>query len=77
MSVSNRSDEDVLAIDEAIDKLMKLNPRQAKMVELRFFGGLSVAEVAEVLQVSKRTVEADWTTVRAWLRRELSGTAAT
>ena len=77
MSVSNRSDEDVLAIDEAIDKLMKVNARQAKMVELRFFGGLSVAEVAEVLAVSKRTVEADWTTVRAWLRRELSGTAAT
>ena len=46
--------------------------RQAKIVELRFFGGLTVAEVAEFLGVSKRTVEAEWTMIRAWLRRELS-----
>ncbi len=73
MCVSNRNDEDILAIEEALEKLATLDQRQADMVELRFFGGLTVAEVAEVLGVSKRTVESDWTMVRAWLRRELSG----
>ena len=72
MCVSNRNDEDVLAIEEALEKLEKLDPRQAQIVELRFYGGLTVEEVAEVLAVSKRTVESDWTMVRAWLRRELS-----
>ena len=71
LCVSNRNDEDILAIEEALNKLEKLDPRQARMVELRFYGGLTVGEVAEVLGVSKRTVESDWTMVRAWLRREL------
>ena len=71
--VANRDDEDVLDVDDAINKLSKLNPRQAEVVELRFFGGLSVAQVAEALGVSKRTIESDWTVLRAWLRRELSG----
>jgi RNA polymerase sigma-70 factor (ECF subfamily) len=70
--VSPTRDADLLALDDALDKLAKVDPRQAKIVELRFFGGLSVREVAEVLGVSKRTVEAEWTMVRAWLRRELS-----
>jgi len=65
--------KDVLFGDEALEKLSKVDKRQARIVELRFFGGLSVAEVAEVLGVSKRTVESDWTMVRAWLRRELGG----
>lgn len=73
LCVSNSNDEDVLAIEEALAKLEKLDSRQAKIVELRFYGGLSVHEVAEVLGVSKRTVESDWTMVRAWLRRELIG----
>lgn len=64
--------EDVLALDEALEKLAKFDSRQARIVELRFFAGLTVKEVAEVLDVSKRTVEAEWTVVRAWLRRELS-----
>jgi RNA polymerase sigma factor (TIGR02999 family) len=64
--------EDLLALDEALDKLSNLDERQAKIVELRFFGGLTVEEVAEVLGVSKRTIENEWTMVRAWLRRELS-----
>ena len=72
LCVSNRRDEDVLAIEDALNKLAKLDPRQAQIVELRFYGGLTVEEVAEVLGVSKRTVESDWTIVRAWLRRELS-----
>lgn len=67
-----RSDEDLLAVDEAIEVLAERDSRQAKIVELRFFGGLTVGEVAEVLGVSKRTVEAEWTMIRAWLRRELS-----
>ncbi|MEM1069182.1 MAG: ECF-type sigma factor [Planctomycetota bacterium] len=73
VQVSNRSDEDVLAIEEALEKLAKLDPRQSQIVELRFYGGLTVTEVAQVLGVSKRTVEAEWTVIKAWLRRELSG----
>ena len=77
LCVSNRKDEDVLAIEEALEKLESLDERQAKVVELRFYGGLTVDEVAEALGVSKRTVESDWTMVRAWLRRELSGETTT
>jgi len=72
LAVSAERDEDVLALDEALEKLAELDPRQAKIVELRFFGGLNVEETAEVLGVSKRTVEREWTACRAWLRRELS-----
>jgi RNA polymerase sigma factor (TIGR02999 family) len=64
--------EDVLALEDALEKLSAISPRQAQMVELRFYGGMSFEEIAEVLQVSKRTVEREWTLVRAWLRRELS-----
>lgn len=77
MRVTNRNDEDVLAIESALTELAELDPRQAQIVELRFFGGLTVEEVAEVLGVSKRTVESDWTMVRAWLRRRLSQEPAT
>ena len=73
LCVSSRNNEDILSIEEALEKLAKLDPRQAQVVELRFFGGMSVAQVAETLGVSKRTIEADWTVLRAWLRRELSG----
>ena len=72
LKLTPQSDEDLLAVDDAIEKLADRDPRQAKIVELRFFGGLTVAEVAEVLGVSKRTVEAEWTMIRAWLRRELT-----
>jgi RNA polymerase sigma-70 factor, ECF subfamily len=70
--ISARSAADVLAVHEAIEDLVQLDPRQARIVELRFFGGLSVAEVAEVLGLSRRTIEAEWTMIRAWLRRRLS-----
>ena len=73
LQVSNRNDEDVLAIEEALTKLADMDPRQAEIIELRFYGGLTVQEVAEVLRVSKRTVESEWAMARAWLRRELSG----
>jgi RNA polymerase sigma factor (sigma-70 family) len=72
LTISADSELDVLAVHEAIEALAKLDPRHARIVELRFFGGLSVKEVAEVLGVSPRTVEADWTMTRAWLRRRLS-----
>ena len=76
LCVTNRNEEDVLAVEEALNKLAELDPRQAQIVELRFFGGLTMEEVAEVLNVSKRTVESEWTMVRAWLRRELSDETA-
>jgi RNA polymerase sigma factor (TIGR02999 family) len=72
VTVSRAHDEDLLAVDEALAKLATIDKRQASIVEMRFFGGMTVAEVAEALGVSKRTVEAEWTHVRAWLRRELS-----
>lgn len=72
VALSPQKDEDVLALDEALEKLSGLDPRQAKVVELRFFGGMNVEEVAQALGVSKRTVEGDWTFARAWLSRELS-----
>ncbi|MFO0872928.1 MAG: sigma-70 family RNA polymerase sigma factor [Phycisphaerales bacterium] len=64
---------DVLALDEALRRLAAIDPRQARVVELRFFGGLGMEEVAETLDVSKRTAELDWTMARAWLSRELAG----
>jgi len=64
-------DADVLAVDEALEKLAELDDTQAKIVEMRFFGGMSVEEVAEALNMPKRSVERQWTKTRAWLRREL------
>lgn len=63
----------VVDLDRAISRLADLDERQARVVELRYFSGLGMAEVAKVLGVSKRTVEGDWAHARAWLRRELSG----
>ncbi|HEV3024823.1 MAG TPA: ECF-type sigma factor [Pirellulales bacterium] len=71
-ALSPERDEDLLAVDEALEKLAGVDERQATIVELRFFGGMTVEEVAQALGVSKRTVESEWTMVRAWLRRELA-----
>lgn len=60
-------------IDEALQTLERRNPRQAKVVEMRFFGGLTEDEMAEVLGVTARTVRRDWTIARAWLYGQLSG----
>lgn len=62
---------DVLEIDEALQRLAQRDPRGARVVELRFFGGLSIDETARVLGVSSGTIDNDWFTARAWLRREL------
>jgi RNA polymerase sigma-70 factor, ECF subfamily len=63
--------EELLALDEALGALAKLNPRQAMMVESRFFGGLDIPDTARLLQVSEATVLRDWRAARAWLAREL------
>jgi RNA polymerase sigma factor (TIGR02999 family) len=63
----------VLALDDALEVLAKMDPRKAKVVELRYFGGLSVEEAAEVLQVSAETVTRDWRMAKAWLLQELNG----
>jgi RNA polymerase sigma factor (TIGR02999 family) len=64
---------DVLALHDALDHLARSNPRQAQVVTLRFFGGLSVPEVAAALEVSDTTVEGDWRFARAWLHDQLGG----
>ena len=63
---------DVLMLDAALEKLAALDPQQAKIVELRYFGGLTVEEAAEALGISPATVKRHWTIARAWLRKELS-----
>lgn len=71
LPVTGEGPEDLLALDQALDRLSALNPRQAQMVECRFFGGLDVAETADLLAVSEATVLRDWRAARAWLAREL------
>jgi RNA polymerase sigma factor (TIGR02999 family) len=63
---------ELLTLNQAMEKLAELDSREAQVVELRFFGGSSMDEIAEILGVSKRTVEGDWMHARAWLRCELS-----
>jgi len=63
---------DVLELDEALQRFAELDPDKARLVELRYFGGLSIMEVSEVLELSPATVKRQWTTARAWLRRELT-----
>ena len=67
--------EDLLTLEAALTRLEAVDPRAAQVVVLRFFSGMSNAEVAEHLGLSVRTVEGDWTHARAWLKRELSGHA--
>jgi RNA polymerase sigma factor (TIGR02999 family) len=62
---------ELLAIDDALTRLAEFDSQQARIVELRFFGGLSIVETSQALHVSAATVKRDWTTARAWLRREL------
>jgi RNA polymerase sigma factor (TIGR02999 family) len=64
---------DVLELDAALEKLAALDPQQAKIVELRYFGGLTVEEAADALEISPATVKRHWTIARAWLKKELTG----
>lgn len=72
LATSQQKELDLVALDEALHSLAKLDERQSRMVELRFFGGLSIAETSEVLGVSTPTVKREWASARAWLYRELS-----
>jgi len=69
---SSSRDREIVAIDDALNALAEMDPRKAKVIELRFFGGLSVEETAEVLQISPQSVMRDWKLAKAWLMRELS-----
>ncbi len=69
---SARSFEELLAVNEVLDRLADIDSRQARIVELRYFGGLTEEETAEILQISTRTVKRDWTVARAWLYGELT-----
>ena len=71
--VSEERSAEVVALDDALQSLARLDERKSRLVELRFFGGLSIEETAEVLGVSPGTVMRDWTLAKAWLRREMSG----
>ncbi|MDX2030334.1 MAG: sigma-70 family RNA polymerase sigma factor [Blastocatellia bacterium] len=70
--VATNASEELIALDEALTRLERIDERKCRVVELRFFGGLSVEETAEVLGVSPVTVIRDWTMARAWLAREVS-----
>ncbi len=74
LEVPKEQDLDVLALDDALKQLDRLDPQQARIVELRFFGGLSIDEVSGVLKISPATVKRDWAMARAWLYRELDRT---
>ena len=71
--LSGSPDRDVIAVHDALLAFEAIDARAAKVVELRFFGGLEIEEIAEVLGLSPATVKRDWTLARAWLHRELSG----
>lgn len=70
--LAKSEDLDVVALDEALDRLAQIDEQQSKIVELRFFSGLTVEETAEVLSISPATVKRDWSMAKAWLHRELS-----
>jgi RNA polymerase sigma factor (TIGR02999 family) len=74
LAIANAGADDMIALDAALDALAEIHPRQAMMVESRFFGGLDVAETAELLQVSEATILRDWRAARAWLAAELRRT---
>jgi RNA polymerase sigma factor (TIGR02999 family) len=69
--VADKPDVDLAALDDALKTLAEMNEQQSRIVELRFFGGLTIEETAEVLGISHATVERDWAVARAWLRREI------
>ena len=69
---SPTADVDLIALDDALEELKSLNPRQARVVELRFFGGLTVKETASALDIAERTANNDWEFARAWLRQRVS-----
>jgi len=71
--VGGDQDADIVELDDAMNALARIDPRKVQVVEMRFFGGLSVEETADVLKISPGTVKRDWRAARAWLYRELTG----
>jgi RNA polymerase sigma factor (TIGR02999 family) len=76
IAVPQKRDLNLVALDDALDSLAILDAQQSRIVELRFFAGLSIEETAEVLHISAATVKREWVTAKAWLYREMSGNAA-
>jgi RNA polymerase sigma-70 factor (ECF subfamily) len=72
LAFSPEKSTEIVALDEALDRLSKQDGRQARIVEMKFFGGLGMEEIAEVLKVSSKTVNRDWTMARAWLHQEMT-----
>jgi RNA polymerase sigma factor (TIGR02999 family) len=70
--LTEKPDVDLVALDDALKELAAMSPQQSRIVELRFFGGLTIKETAEVLGLSHATIEREWAVARAWLRRELN-----
>ena len=73
VEMPKQRDLDLVALDDALESLSKVDPQQGRVVELRFFAGLSIEETAEVLRISPATVKRDWVSAKAWLYREMSG----
>jgi RNA polymerase sigma factor (TIGR02999 family) len=71
LAEARAADVDVLALDDALKELARIDPQQSRIVELRFFGGLTIEDTSEVLGIAPSTVQRDWTTARAWLSHEL------
>ena len=69
--LSPERNADIIALDEALNTLMKMDEQQGKIVEMRFFGGLSIEEIGEVLGISRSTVKREWSVAKAWLMREM------
>jgi len=72
-AVTTEPSVDIIALDAALEHLAAVDPQQSQIVELRFFGGLSIEETAEALGISPATVKRDWTTAKMWLHHELTG----
>jgi RNA polymerase sigma factor (TIGR02999 family) len=75
VALPQKRDVDLLAVDDALTELSHMDPRQGRIVELRFFGGLSIDETSEIMGISPATVKREWATARAWLHREITGAA--
>jgi len=76
IALPDRKDVDLVLLDDALDSLSRLDPQQGRIIELRFFGGLSIEDTASILGISTSTVSRDWNLARAWLHRELTRSTA-
>ena len=74
--IAEMADDELIHLGEALDRLGAIDARKAQVVEMRFFGGLSVEEIAEAMEIGTATVKRDWAMARAWLVRELKGEGA-